>query len=109
MPRAAVLQPCGHTLANMAMPRPCQAEADNNGDFMTSEVITEQEALSRIDMLTRERDAATLRLCVEMRWPTPVQQEADEERQLAKFMQRPGIQSGLAKVEAAEKIADCRR
>ena len=66
---------------------------------MTNEVMTEQEALSRIELLTRERDAVTLRLCAEMHWPTPVEQAAIEDYHIREFLQRPGYQNGMAKLE----------
>lgn len=54
--------------------------------------VTHAEALSRIELLTRERDAATLQLCAEMNWPTPVQQAAIEDYHIREFLQRPGCQ-----------------
>ena len=90
---------------------------------MTSDVITEREALDRIDILTRETNLQRETIDAVLDWNRQWQEIAREwaekfRRQLnenirlrneltAPTMGR--IQNGLAKAEAVEKIADCRR
>jgi hypothetical protein len=66
-----------------------------------NEVMTENEALTRIDILTREREEVTSRLAYLALWHERL---ADLARKAvaAKTMQRPGVQNGLAKLDTLE-------
>lgn len=66
---------------------------------MTNEVMTEAESLIRIDMLTRERDAMIENRGTRDVVASSVRWQLEVERGVAEFMQRPGYQNGMAKLE----------